>query len=462
MNTRNVSRARRVQTGATALLTLLAFATATHADELKRRGMLGIQLAPIFENQVAELKLKDTKGIFIRGVMPNSAAERSGMLANDVIVSVGGKSFDDIDAAVALFRDYRAGDVMKLGVVRDGQPVDLELTLEERPKETSDEFDIVYDSAGAPGHRVRTYVTKPRDAAKHPAILFIQSLNPGPMEFANERNANHPYKQLVDNLTREGFVTMRVDRPGNGDSEGDDPRRPKLADDLTAFGAALEKLASYDFVDPQRVYIFAQSTGSVLAPTLARSSAARGVITYAAIARAWNEHLLESMQARWKLELLPEDEYKTNSQQAAELVKLCMIEGQNPKSVLEAHPELRGIAEGLVQDEFIMGSHYSFFHEMATVDLPKQWAQVDVPVLAMWGTCDFVAGRGCSELIAQSVNSKHPGRATFKALEGIDHGYSPMEDAEESYLAGFTGEFDADIIKAVKNWVSAQKPDATS
>ncbi|HRX84638.1 MAG TPA: PDZ domain-containing protein [Phycisphaerae bacterium] len=424
-----------------------------HADELPRRGLMGVQLGPVTAELATELKLEKPDGFAVLGVFPDTAAAAAGLQAQDVVVSVDGKPVATLEDGLNILRTLHAGDTAKLGIIRAGKPLDVPLTLRERPRETSTDFEITYDCAGEPGHRVRTYVSRPKDDAKHPAILLVQSLNPGPVEFSDPRMANHPYKRLADELTRAGFVVMRAEREGNGDSEGGDPRHPKLANDVASFNAALTRLAAYDFVDAQRVYVFAQSSGAAIAPALARNPAVDGVITYAAIARPWTEHLPETLAARWKLGMRDEAEIKADLPKVKQFVQLCLVEGKNPQEVLSAHPELTEITTGLVQDEFVMGSHYSFFHELAALDLGAQWKEVKVPVLALWGKSDFVATRACSEFVASSATAGGNARARFVALAGIDHSYAPMEDAEESFLAGFVGEFNPVIIKTIKQWV---------
>jgi hypothetical protein len=60
------------------------------------------------------------------------------------------------------------------------------------------------------------------------------------------------------------------------------------------------------------------------------------------------------------------------------------------------------------------------------------------------------------------VNSGGANRARFLALKGIDHNFAPMEDAEESFLAGFSGEFNPLIVQTVKQWVEQDAAPKTS
>jgi hypothetical protein len=42
-------------------------------------------------------------------------------------------------------------------------------------------------------------------------------------------------------------------------------------------------------------------------------------------------------------------------------------------------------------------------------------------------------------LIADIVNARHPGRATYRALPGTDHGFSAVKDRAESFANGREG-----------------------
>src|SRR5262249_47029630 len=62
-----------------------------------------------------------------------------------------------------------------------------------------------------------------------------------------------------------------------------------------------------------------------------------------------------------------------------------------------------------------------FFAEFAGVDVAAAWKAVDVPVLALHGEFDEVTGGADHEQIAGFVNARHPGLATHRELEGLDH-----------------------------------------
>ncbi len=435
---------------------ILAGSSAARADDLKRRGMLGVQLAPITDEVKTSLKLADNKGVLITGTVPNSAAAAAGILGNDVIVRINDDPIDSVPTLIRTLRKYGAGEKMKLVVLREGKETPTEISMLPRPQEQSTDYDIVYDSAGEAGKRVRTIITKPKKEGKNPAVLFIQGLAPSSVELSTPQP--HPYKNIISDLTKAGFVTMRVERPGAGDSEGLDVQETTVPEDVAAFRAGLKKLKTYDYVDAANVFVFSQSSGGAIAPILAEDGV-RGIATFAAFARPWTEHTADQTMRQWKLELLKEDEIKANLEKEKIIADELYVKKHSLKEALDAHPELKDYLKDSIQgDNLIYGMHYKYLQQLAGLDLVASWSKVSVPVLAMWGESDFAASKADSELIASTVNKKAPGKAKFVALPKTDHSYAKVEDQEESFLAGpgGGGNFNPIVMETVINWFKEQ------
>jgi serine protease Do len=100
------------------------------------RGFLGVQPQPITQDMVDTLGLKSTQGALIADVVKASPADKSGVKPGDVVVSLNGKPVADGNQ---LTRDVGAippGQPVKLEVIRDGKPRQVEVKLAERPDET--------------------------------------------------------------------------------------------------------------------------------------------------------------------------------------------------------------------------------------------------------------------------------------------------------------------------------------
>jgi S1-C subfamily serine protease len=97
---------------------------------------LGVKFA---SSQVASLV--GVPGLVIDTVYPSSAAERAGLrplelsdesIRADVLVSIDGREVHTPDDVHAILTEHRPGDRLKLGVVREGREITVQVTLQER------------------------------------------------------------------------------------------------------------------------------------------------------------------------------------------------------------------------------------------------------------------------------------------------------------------------------------------
>ncbi len=107
-----------------------------------KRGMLGVQGSEITNELAQAMNYKSSKGAFVSQVMPDSAADKAGLKAGDIIVSVNGKSIDTFGELRAKVATLGAGKKVKLGVIRDGDKQEFDVTLGEQTdvKTTADKL----------------------------------------------------------------------------------------------------------------------------------------------------------------------------------------------------------------------------------------------------------------------------------------------------------------------------------
>jgi len=437
-----------------AVITLAAtvIGSIARADDLKRRGMMGVMLSPLDDDTRQRLNLGDTGGVMVTSTVPGSAAEKAGIKGGDVIVKIGDEKTANLSKLMKVLRKFGGGDTLKLTVIHEGKETPFDLALAPRPMEQSPDYDVVYDSAGDAGKRVRTIISKPKDVKKAPAILFIQSLTPMTMEMGLP--SPHPYRSLIGDLTKAGFVTMRVERLGMGDSDGVDIQETTVDQDIASFKSALAKLKTYDFVDPANVFVFSHSMGGIIAPAVAQGGGIKGIITYGTFARSWNDDAVERAQRIAKFNLQPEAETKATVEKLKTFLTECYDQKKSPHDILTAHPDLKDFLATFVRDEKLVdGVNYKYMQQLVSLKPVEMWSKVDVPVLAIWGEADFIASRADSELVASTVNGSHPGKATFMALSKADHMCSKAEDQEESFLSGAPGPFNAAVVENIAKWI---------
>lgn len=75
-------------------------------------------------------------GAFVDEVTPGYAAEAAGMLAQDIIVSLGGYDVTSVSELTRMLRKFEPGQTVSVTVYRAGREVQLRVTLDEKPRET--------------------------------------------------------------------------------------------------------------------------------------------------------------------------------------------------------------------------------------------------------------------------------------------------------------------------------------
>lgn len=112
-----------------------------------RRPWLGASLQAVTPDLADSMGLKRPVGSLVSAVYPNSPAANAGLKVGDVIVAVDGRETEDPDAFGYRFSTKILGTSAKLGVMRDGATVTLDVRAEAAPeKPARDERTISGDN----------------------------------------------------------------------------------------------------------------------------------------------------------------------------------------------------------------------------------------------------------------------------------------------------------------------------
>ena len=95
-----------------------------------RRGLLGIKGGELNADLAKAFKVDAQKGAFVSEVLPNSAAEKAGLKAGDVITAINGQKIASFAEMRAKIATSGAGKTMKLTYLRDGKSQDVDVTLQ--------------------------------------------------------------------------------------------------------------------------------------------------------------------------------------------------------------------------------------------------------------------------------------------------------------------------------------------
>jgi serine protease Do len=99
-------------------------------------GWLGVSIAEIGEDDLDRLKLREARGVLVRGVMPGEPADQGGVKADDVIIALDGTTLEAPRDLQRLVSTTPVGKRVRMVVLRGGEQKEIEITIgryRERP-----------------------------------------------------------------------------------------------------------------------------------------------------------------------------------------------------------------------------------------------------------------------------------------------------------------------------------------
>ena len=94
---------------------------------------LGINYQPITPDIANSYRLPAQWGIYITSVSANSPAQTAGLQQGDIIIRIDNITLDETHAYINTLFNYKAGDQVTLGVIRNGKTIEVKITLGEIP-----------------------------------------------------------------------------------------------------------------------------------------------------------------------------------------------------------------------------------------------------------------------------------------------------------------------------------------
>ena len=92
-------------------------------------GWLGVSIAEVTDEDLSRLKLREARGVLIRGVMPGEPADQGGLRADDVLVAVDGTPLETPRDLQRVVSSTPVGKRVRLRLLRDGLERELEVTI---------------------------------------------------------------------------------------------------------------------------------------------------------------------------------------------------------------------------------------------------------------------------------------------------------------------------------------------
>ena len=420
---------------ATAVLFVVLFVWQAPADDLPRHGVIGLTIGPDLD---------------VQRVTPGGAGAAAGIQVGDVLQTVDGAAVTSTSQFVRAVSRHLAGDAVPVGLLRSSEKITRTAVLKPRPYETSPYADVLYQSVMVRGARRRVIVTKPTRAGRMPAVLLMHGLGCYSVDNTDRQEG---YGRVISELEQRGFVTMRVEKTGEGDSEGPACLDLAATPDLEAEGyvAGLRALKQYDFVDPARIFVFAHSLGPVVGSLAIAEEPVRGFIAVETVGTSWFEYDIE--RTRVQQALSGKDPEAVD--RAVREYEVCshrfFVEKLRPEDLLK-EPACNAVLAPLATVP------YTYMQAVADISLGKQWKATNFPVLVVYGTASPVTTAHQNRYLAEMINRYHAGHATYVEVPGMGHDLGRYESQKE-YLERAAGAiphpFHMGLIDEMVKWMDA-------
>jgi copper chaperone CopZ len=115
----------------------------------KKMTWLGVSVEPVSQPLMHHLKLQPGVGLIVEQVIPGSPAQKAGLEEYDILQKFSDQLLVNPEQLSALVHMHKSGDTVTLGVIHQGEPKELKVTLGEQAGELS--YNPGFERGGALG-----------------------------------------------------------------------------------------------------------------------------------------------------------------------------------------------------------------------------------------------------------------------------------------------------------------------
>jgi hypothetical protein len=389
-------------------------------------------------------------GIAVAEVQADSPAALAGLRAGDRVRAIDGHILRSGQDAHRARRRSKAGEALTLVVDRGGQSLELRFRPRALPFEQHAGIEVRNEAVRtAAGFDVQMVVTRPEGSGKRPAVIFIPWLSCDPVEFP--AGPQDGWSRMLFDLVRDsGWVVVRVEKAGLGDSTGPACVDADLDADLAGFRAALRAAAQLPGIDHERMFLFGGSIGASLAPLLAHETKLRGIVVSGGFYKTWLEHMLEFERNRLAFLGRTPGEINDTLRGYAEFQALYLNGRATPGEVIARRPEFTGLWSDSPTHQY--GRPARYFHQLQSLNVAAAWDAVQVPVLVVYGEYDWIMSLDDQKRLVDAINRRRPGNARLVVVPQMNHHFEVFASPAAAF-AEEGGRYTPSPVQEAMRWM---------
>jgi len=311
------------------------------------------------------------------------------------------------------------------------------------PREQSSAYEILYGSVRVKGELQRVIVTNPPGKGPKPALFFIGGMGCYSLDFSGTGPKAEAYQQILDYVTRLGFVTMRVEKTGMGDSQGTPCETQDFHREVLGNLAGLKALAAYPFVKSDQIYIFGHSIGGVIAPLLASQISIKGIAVLGTLATDWYDYELSNNRRQYFLSGMGPAQVNQYMPWVKYTMDEFYLNKKTPDEITAINPNLSGYIP--------RSAHWTYMQQLTEVHPVTDWNHSNTQVLILSGNSDFIGSQG-DELykMVQEANKTRSTPIRLLPVNALDHFFRNAESQQASYRNSGPLVFQSAILPILK------------
>jgi pimeloyl-ACP methyl ester carboxylesterase len=418
------------------------------AQQLPRRVFVGIRMEKVTDDTKRLIGLNDVKGVMISEVIPGSTAETAGLKKGDVLLSVNGAAVNSPQEVMTTIGGFKSGQNFEYELIRNKKKIKGKTPFKGFPEESYQGLTTIYTESKSAIGQQRIIITKPKSEKKLPVIAFVGGIGCYSLDFPMDTGRSEV--QLLNKLSRAGFMCARLDKPGMGD--GTKYCKPcsevSFMEETEGYVQAIKTLKQRSDVDSNSVFIIGHSMGGVFAPLIAKQTKLKGIIAYGTIGSSFIEYIAKTRRTI-------AEAYKMSPVETDDLIKdFCECTAYyfvEKMSTEEAGKKKADCKEFL--SIFDLRSR-AYNDELYSFNIPGLWKSYKGKALLLWGESDYISSKEDHQIVSNAINYYSPGKSQFATVKNADHGMNLAKDFSEAQKS--PGPYNPEVGKVIEDWLKVQ------